>query len=219
MSEQTKEIVEYKKHGGLVVSKSGKTAWHTYKYKKEDLALLVQDVETQYGIHVENNHMNIIENLSDGTIIHYFTKAGLNAIANSNQISTKIKVINRKFDKPFYFEVQAEAILPNGVTHEFTAIGVSTMPQKEYLSLNQLLAWTQTKARIGAIGVAMEIQNPSWEEMEDSPEMVKRAKTIEDLDTELLAICPSCKAKGWSKLQKRCVKCGITYEDIAEGKA
>ena len=215
----SKEMVEVQeKHGALMVSKSGKTAWHSYTYKKADLPLLIADIENQYHIHVENNHMNIIEDTTKGTITHYFTKSGMNAIANNNQISTKVKIMGRKLDHPFAFEVLGIAILPNGTSHEFTAIGSSTMDNKERLSVNQILAWTQTKARIGAIGVAMEIQNPSWEEMEDLPEMRQRAKTIAEIDNEILSICPSCKGKGWSKLQKHCMLCGITYETILQEK-
>lgn len=208
------EIVEYEKHNKLTVSKQGKSAWHSYKYKKQDLPLLIQDYEEQYHITAKNNHMMIVEDTKSGEIQPYLTKSGLNAIANSNQISTKIEITARKYDSPYAFEVKAIAILPNGVSHEFTAVGISTMQNKSWMSPNQLLAWTQTKARNGAITSAMEIQNCSWEELQDSPEFAKRAKTVGELEQETLQPCPACKEKGYSRLQQRCVKCGITVEEI-----
>lgn len=208
------EIVEYSKHNKLVVSKQGKTAWHSYKYKKKDLPQLIEDYENQYHIEAKNNHMMIVEDIGTGTIEAYFTKSGLNAIANNNKISTKMELMKRKMDKPFLVDVKATAVLENGVSHEFIASGNSTMTNKGWLSFNQLLAWTQTKARNGAITSAMEIQNCSWEELQDSPEFQKRAKTVAEIDNEILQKCPECEKQGWSKLQKKCVKCNKTLEDI-----
>lgn len=209
-----KALTEYKMRGELVsVSKSGQTAWHSYTYKKEQLAELVEDYERQYNITVAKNHLNIVEQLDTGIITGYLRSAGLNAIANSNKISTTIEVLKRTFSKPYFVEVKATAILPEGTTHEFVGSCLASGRQG-WFSYNQTLAFAQTKARGGAIKVAMEIQEPMWEEVEDSPEMFKRSKLIKDIEEETLQKCPWCGVpNAYSKKQKKCFECGKTLEE------
>ena len=210
------KLVEIKeeKHGKLMVSKSGKTAWHTYGYKKEQLPEYIADLEREYKIKVNKHHVNFIEDVNKGVITHYFTKAGMYAIGNQARISTKVQITARKYDFPFAFEVTGTAILPDGTSHEHIAVGVSTMPLKDKLSINQLLAWTETKARMGAIAVAMEISTEQVEVMMESEAFADRMRTIDEIDAEILQPCPICKKRGYSRLQSRCVKCGITKEEI-----
>lgn len=211
------EIVEYKPRAQLVESKRGGSTWHTYQYRKEDMPVLIEDIERQYKIIPQKNHLNVVED-KEGFIKPYLTKSGLNAIANANEIRTTVEVSFRKLTKPYYAEVTAVAILPHSGSHEAVGACEGTEPGRKFQTFAQILGMAQTRARNKAIETAMEIQPCSWEEM-DSPEMQKRVMKIDALNKEVLRLCPfGCEEIGYSPSQKMCVKCGQTQESVLQAK-
>ena len=151
----------------------------------------------------------IVENR--GVLTPYITKSGHACIANANKISTKIQI--EKIMKHSVY-VKCTAVLPDGTSHE--AIGYSDTSEPGRDKINKCISMASTRARNSAIDMAMEIQTCGFEDFNESDEMKRRAIDITEVNEEILASCPICKEKGWSRLQKKCMECGKTYEDILE---
>jgi len=201
MSEKETAVVELTKNKGIYVM----------QYTTKNPMLIIEDYERKYGYRPERGHLMVMER--NGILTPYITKSGWSQIANSKKISTKIAV--EKIGKGYAF-MKCTAVLPDGTSHEAIGYSDTTEPGKENQS--KCLAMAQTRARNKALEYATETTECSWEEVE-SPEMAKRSRDITEMVQETLTVCPECKKHGWSKLQKRCLECGITHEAIVEGRA
>mgnify|MGYP006971772253 CR=1 FL=1 len=192
----------------MILKKGG--TWHSYQYTTKDAALIISDYQETYHVEPKRGHLMVVENM--GILTPYITKSGHACIANAAQISTKIKIDKIHHGTVSFAMVTATAVLPDGTSHE--AIGYSDTSEKGRDKINKCISMASTRARNNAIDIAMEIQSCAFEEFNESDEMKKRAMDITDLQEEILTICPECKEKGWSRLQKRCKLCKITYEAI-----
>ena len=184
--------------------------WHSFQYTTKDTDLIIADYVDTYKVIPKRGHLMIVEN--KGFLQPYITKSGHACIANAAKISTKIKIDKIHKGNPSFAMVTATAVLPDGTSHE--AIGYSDTSEKGRDKINKCISMASTRARNNAIDMAMEIQNCAFEEFNESDEMKRRAIDITQLKDEAPTICPECKQKGWSRLQKKCKLCGETYESI-----
>ena len=215
MSPKEKALVEVPKAEMSLVKGKGSMSWYSYKYTTKDVPLIIADYQETYKVQPKRGHLMVIEN--KGELNPYITKSGHACIANYAKISTKPKVENITRKGSFLSAmVYCEAILPDGTSHG--AIGYSDNTETGRDKLNKCISMATTRARNAAIDVAMEIQTTPFEDFDRSDEMKKRAMDITDLQNEVLIICSVCKKKGWSRLEKKCTLCKITYEEIVAQK-
>ena len=191
-----------------------KGTWHSFQYTINDAALIIDDYIKTYKVEPKRGHLMVVE--SQGVLTPYITKSGHACIANMFQISTKIKLDKIHQGNISFAIVTATAILPNGTSHE--AIGYSDTTEKGRDKINKCISMATTRARNNAIDIAMEIQNSAFEDFNESDEMKHRAIDVTEITNEVKTKCPKCGKKGWSRLQKRCLECHITHEDILEEK-
>jgi len=211
-SKPKEAIVEAKAE--LVLAKE--RDYHSLQYTSKDIGLIMSDFKSRYGIEPKRGHLAVYE--KGGYMMPYIQKSGYCAIANAAKISTTVEVQQIHREKGFaYVQVKCRAILPNGVSHE--GIGYSDITEPGRNTINKCLSMATTHARSKAIAAAMEIQETPYDEFNESDEIKQRSMDVADIINEVLSLCPSCAEKGWSKIQKKCVKCNITFEEILEAKA
>ena len=180
--------------------------WITREYTTDNAMQIFEDFESKFGFIPESDMLMISKR---GKILKpYISKSGWSFIANNKGISTTFTV--EQMAKTFVI-MRCRAILPNGVYHEAPGMAMTSEPGKD--TIPKCMSMAYIRARNKALELATNTQNCSWEEIE-SPEMKQRLVQIEHIKAENLTICPVCKKKGWSSLQKICMDCGITYEEI-----
>jgi hypothetical protein len=206
---KAKALMERPKASLELQSKGG---WHSFQYTVKDAMMIIEDFKDRYNIKPQRGHLMIVER--QGILTPYITKSGHAAIANENKIKTKIVVDKMSKGNPIYAMVKCTAILPDGTSHE--AVGYSDNTEPGRNTLAKCISMATVRARNNAIDMAMEIQPCGFDDFNEGEEIYERAKDITELQKETLAPCPECKKKGWSKLQKKCMLCAITYEDITE---
>ena len=184
-----------------------------FQYTSKDALAIIDNFEIDYGIKPKKSYLAVYE--KDGIMTRYIRKAGYSAIANHRKISTKIEVMDMKKTKAFmYARVKCTSVRPDGVQHEGIGYSDSSEPGRD--KMNKVLAMAQTRARGNAIAMAIDDGSCPFDDFNLSDDIKKKA--TDPFVAEVMQNCPKCKAVAWSRMQKKCLECGITHEEIMEGK-
>lgn len=194
----------------LIVSENNQTKSLVAGYT--DAKQLIEAVAEDMGLIPRRGDVMVY--INRGQMKPYITKSGYSRMAVQRNISTKVEIIQTKANPPYFAMVKVTAVLPNGQSHEEFGQCDSSEPGKQNKPFTQILAMAITRGRNRALNIATSSDACSYEEFAENDEIAQRSIDITAIQNEVLKKCPKCGERGWSTIQKQCVECRITYEDI-----
>lgn len=198
----------------LSKARRGPADWLSYIWTIEKVPELKSFIEHQTGVEIVPGDMDFCVQKENGKEIvkPYPRSTYLNKIAHHLGISRKVELVDKIIgNKGKMAIVKVTAILGERFEEE---LGVcdSTEPGRGNMPFSAILGMAITRASNRAYRRFVGLST-STEEM---PEDLLQHKRDLAQDGEVPTKCPSCGEHGWSRLQKRCLLCFKTYEEIVE---